>query len=418
MTPRKAQEQIFSFPSDWRVVRLGDVVTFLKNGVNSRAELTHSEGVRYLHYGDVHACSGVSICPASLPSIPVHKVKRLDRLEDGDLVFADASEDIAGVSKSVEIRGADDFEVVSGLHTIAARFDKDVLADGFKGYLQFNHSFATHLRRLAAGTKVLATNRAHIASAELSLPPISEQCAIAKALSDVDALLGGLDRLIAKKRDLKQAAMQQLLTGHTRLPGFQGAWETKLLPDLADIKSGGTPSTNDPSAWGGDIPWCTPTDITALAGRKYLADTSRRITEHGLKKSSAEIIPAGSIVMTSRATIGECAINTVPVTTNQGFKTFVPFECVDNEFLYYLLTTQKAGFISLCGGSTFLEIGKAQLRSYGVRVPADKAEQKAIANVLSEMDAEVAALEDRRDKTRALKQGMMQELLTGRTRLV
>mgnify|MGYP003383469051 CR=1 FL=1 len=122
--------------------------------------------------------------------------------------------------------------------------------------------------------------------------------------------------------------------------------------------------------------------------------------------------------MTSRATIGECAVNTVPMTTNQGFKNFVPFEFVDTEFLYYLLTTQKAGFISLCGGSTFLEIGKAQLRGYGVRVPADKSEQTAIATVLSDMDTELAALEARRDKTRALKQGMMQELLTGRIRLV
>ena len=249
-------------------------------------------------------------------------------------------------------------------------------------------------------------------------PTENERAAIAEALSDVDALLTGLDRLIAKKCDIKQAAMQQLLTGQTRLPGFQGEWEKRILPDLADIRSGGTPSTNDPAAWDGDIAWCTPTDITALAGRKYLGSTARQITAHGLKQSSAEIIPAGSIVMTSRATIGECAINTIPMTTNQGFKNFVPFDSVDAEFLYYLLTTQKSGFISLCGGSTFLEIGKAQLRGYGVRVPTDKAEQTAIANVLSDIDAELAALEARRDKTRSLKQGMMQQLLTGKTRLV
>jgi len=122
--------------------------------------------------------------------------------------------------------------------------------------------------------------------------------------------------------------------------------------------------------------------------------------------------------MTSRATIGECAINVTPVTTNQGFKNFVPFHHVDAEFLYYLLSTQKAGFVSLCGGSTFLEIGKAQLRGYGVLLSADKAEQTAIATVLSDMDADIEALEARLAKTRAIKQGMMQELLTGRTRLI
>lgn len=249
------------------------------------------------------------------------------------------------------------------------------------------------------------------------LPPLPEQRAIATALSDVDALIALLDRLIAKKRDMKQAVMQELLTGKRRLPGFSGEWEVKRLVEIADILSGGTPSTSVSQFWEGDVPWCTPTDITALAGRKYLSDTSRKITFEGLKSSSAEMIPAHSIVMTSRATIGECAINTVPVSTNQGFKNFVPFEATDVEFLYYLLTTQKSGFISLCGGSTFLEIGKTQLVPYQVYLPPMKKEQTAIATILSDMDAEIAALEQKRDKTRLLKQGMMQELLTGRIRL-
>ena len=252
----------------------------------------------------------------------------------------------------------------------------------------------------------------------IHVPPLPEQRAIATALSDVDGLLGGLGRLIAKKRDLKQAAMQRLLTGQTRLPGFHSEWEVKRLDALADIRSGGTPSTGEPRFWDGDIPWCTPTDITALNGHKYLGETARMITQLGLKASSAEMIPAHSVVMTSRATIGECAINAVPVSTNQGFKNFIPFATTNVDFLYYLLGTQKQGFISLCGGSTFLEIGKTQLVAYQVRLPATKAEQTAIAAVLTEMDGELAVLTQRREKTRALKQAMMQELLTGKTRLI
>jgi len=212
--------------------------------------------------------------------------------------------------------------------------------------------------------------------------------------------------------------MQQLLTGQTRLPGFHAEWEVKKLGEIADIRSGGTPSTGEPRFWDGNIPWCTPTDITALSGHKYLGETARLITQLGLKASSAEMIPAQSVVMTSRATIGECAINAVPVSTNQGFKNFIPFATTNVDFLYYLLGTQKQGFISLCGGSTFLEIGKTQLVAYQVRLPATKAEQTAIASVLTEMDGELAALEQRREKTRALKQAMMQELLTGKTRLI
>ncbi len=212
--------------------------------------------------------------------------------------------------------------------------------------------------------------------------------------------------------------MQELLTGRKRLPGFDAEWEFKQLRHLAEIRSGGTPSTTQSHFWDGPILWCTPTDITSLKGHKYLSQTSRKITVLGLKCSSAEMIPPGSIVMTSRATIGECAINTVPVSTNQGFKNFVPVDEADVEFLYYLLLTKKQEFISLCGGSTFLEIGKTQLTNFEVRVPSTKAEQAAIAAILMDMDAEIAALETKLTKARQFKQGMMQELLTGKTRLL
>jgi type I restriction enzyme S subunit len=234
----------------------------------------------------------------------------------------------------------------------------------------------------------------------------------------MDALLDALDQLIAKKRDLKQSAMQQLLTGKTRLPGFEGDWEMRRLDEVGDIRSGGTPSTSQTHFWNGDVLWCTPTDITALIDRKYLTETARTISVAGLRYSSAEMIPPRSLIMTSRATIGECAINLIPMTTNQGFKNIVPFENVDIEFLYYAMTTQKNGLLTLCGGSTFLEINKKQLSKYEIRLPRDSDEQAAIAMILSDMDAQIDAIGQRRAKTASLKQAMMQELLTGKTRLV
>jgi type I restriction enzyme S subunit len=211
------QTRLPGFSGEWEMKRLGDHVTFLRNGVNSRAELLPEGRVRYLHYGDIHASTDSFLSPRALPSLPEAKAAQLDRLRDGDVIFADASEDIAGVCKSVELRGVHDTEVVSGLHTIAARFDKTVIADGFKGFLQYCPSFATHLRRLAAGTKVYATNRAHIASVEMRLPSVVEQTAIATVLSDMDAELAALEARRDKTRDLKQAMMQELLTGRTRL---------------------------------------------------------------------------------------------------------------------------------------------------------------------------------------------------------
>ena len=211
------QTRLPGFHGEWEVKRLGDYATFLRNGVNSRAELLPEGGVKYLHYGDVHACKDVCLSPAALPCLPDAKAASLDRLRDGDLIFADASEDLAGVSKSVEVRSIGSIEVVSGLHTIAARFDKTVLADGFKGFLQFCPPFTTHLRRLAAGTKVYATNRSHVASVEMHLPEIPEQIAIAAVLSDMDGELAALEARRDKTRAIKQAMMQELLTGRTRV---------------------------------------------------------------------------------------------------------------------------------------------------------------------------------------------------------
>jgi len=205
------------FVDEWELKRLGDHVTFLRNGVNSRAELTLDDPVKYLHYGDIHSCTSVMLEPASLPSLPSGKAKTLERLRDGDLIFADASEDLVGVSKSVEISNLCDAELVAGLHTIAARFDKAVLADGFKAYLQFCPAFSSHLRRLAAGTKVYATNRSHIASVEMRLPGIKEQEAIAATFNDMDAEIEALEQRRNKTKDIKQAMMQELLTGKTRL---------------------------------------------------------------------------------------------------------------------------------------------------------------------------------------------------------
>ena len=278
-------------------------------------------------------------------------------------------------------------------------------------------------------------NAATLKNFIVAFPDSKEQTAIANVLSDSDALIDALEQLIAKKQAIKSATMQQLLTGRTRLPAFalrpDGTpkgykpselgdipedWEVCRLGELAVIKSGGTPSTTVQLYWDGYLNWCTPTDITALCGRKYLGNTARKITELGVANSAAEIFPAGTIVMTSRATIGECAITVAPMTTNQGFKNFLCNDCSDNEFMYYLLGILKSRLIGLCSGSTFLEISTTQVKNIKVSVPK-KEEQTAIATILSDMDNELQALTQKLEKARAMKQGMMQQLLTGKIRL-
>ena len=214
-----AKTRLPGFGGKWMTKRLGNHVRFLRHGINSRSELTSGGALKYLHYGDIHKSSNVYLdpCATSMPALPPERAGSLDRLDDGDLVMVDASEDIEGVGRSVEVKALRSQQVVSGLHTIAARYDKSVLVDGFKAYLQFCPAFRNHLRRLAAGTKVYATNRVHIASAEVQLPGPDEQHAIAEVLSDMDAEIAALEQRRDKTRAVKQGMMQQLLTGRVRL---------------------------------------------------------------------------------------------------------------------------------------------------------------------------------------------------------
>jgi type I restriction enzyme S subunit len=247
------------------------------------------------------------------------------------------------------------------------------------------------------------------------IPPLPEQRAIAEALSDVDGLLGGLDRLIAKKRDLKQAAMQQLLTGQTRLPGFHGEWEVKRLGDIAEMGSGGTPSSAIADYYDGDIPWVSIADMTKCG--KIIMTTDRNLTRAGFSSCSAKMLPAGTVLYAMYASLGECSIAGISVCSSQAILGIRTRSGLSNEFLYYYLTSLKSVVKSLGQQGTQANLNKGMVQDFCFSLPP-LPEQTAIAQILSDMDAELTALEQRREKTLAIKQAMMQELLTGRTRLV
>ena len=416
MKPGYIQTDVGIIPQDWAVTQIGDI-----------AKIYGRIGFRGYTVDDIvrKGDGAITISPSNIQdnktdfsnctyiSWKKYEESPEIKIENGDIILVKTG---STVGKVAIVRNLPERATVNPQVVVLKNIK---ISKPFLGYLMCFDAVQNQLTATVVGGALPTLSQKQVARYKIPLPPTkAEQEAIAEALSDADALIESLEQLLAKKRHLKQGAMQELLTGTKRLPGFSGEWVVKRLEELADIRSGGTPSTAQSAFWDGDILWCTPTDITALDGHKYLQDTNRRITRLGLKGSSAEMIPPLSIVMTSRATIGECAINTVPVSTNQGFKNFVPFGFVDTEFLYYLLVTQKQGFISLCGGSTFLEIGKTQLAVFEVRLPDTKYEQAAIAAILSDMDADIAMLEAELTKARALKQGMMQELLTGRIRLV
>lgn len=261
----------------------------------------------------------------------------------------------------------------------------------------------------AIQTGVPHTNLGILRSYRFPAPPLLEQRAIAVALSDVDALLAKLDQLIAKKRDLKQATMQQLLTGQTRLPGFSGAWEVKRLGEICDIGMGRTPPRLDASLWGSGHVWLSIADLYG----KVVSESKEQVTDAGAALMS--VIPKGTLLMSFKLSIGRLCFAGCDLYTNEAICSFGNLQA-DAEYLYYALGRTD---FSLYGKQAVkgYTLNKESLKLVEVRLPPTS-EQTAIATVLSDMDAELAALEARRDKTRALKQGMMQELLTGRIRLV
>lgn len=191
-------------------------------------------------------------------------------------------------------------------------------------------------------------------------------------------------------------------------------WDVVSLDKLGNIESGGTPSTIVPKYWDGSIAWCTPTDITKTSG-KYISSTDRSITTEGLQNSAATVMPQGSILLCSRATIGELKICSVPMATNQGFKNIFPTKC-NADFLYYLLQTKKNKMIDLAIGSTFLEISKSNLCKIPLQFPP-LPEQAAIAATLSDVDDLISSLEKLIEKKKAVRQGTMHDLLSGKRRL-
>jgi type I restriction enzyme S subunit len=246
--------------------------------------------------------------------------------------------------------------------------------------------------------------------------PLEEQQQIAAALTTADRLIDSLARLISKKRAIKQGMMQELLTGKNRLPGFSGDWRTRQIGDFTEVKAGGTPSTAIERYWGGDIRWMSSGEIH----QKRVREVIGRITRDGLAESAARLLPVGTVLMALAGqgkTRGTVAISHVELATNQSIAGILPGPEHDSDFLYYNLDTrydELRGESAGDGGRGGLNL--TIIKKLVVRMP-DLEEQKAIAEVLATADAEITALERRLETARNIKQGMMQELLTGRTRL-
>lgn len=434
-TTKFKPSEVGPIPEEWEVKPFSECFTLMRNNTYSRDCLTDLPGsVANVHYGDVLIRYG-AVLDFEKDSVPYLKsgVKpNKDLLKDGDLIFADTAEDETA-GKAVEVQGVRPRMAVAGLHTVACRPQDEIFAPRYLGYYINSAAYHNQLLPLMTGTKVTSISRAGFVSTHVAIPPKSEQKKIAEALSDVDALLAAITKLIEKKRAIKQGAMQELLGMRNdefgmrnepirRLAGFSGAWVEKRLGECGYCYNGITgKSANDFGH--GEAKYITFLNVlfNVVIRQELFEDVDIAECERQNKVRKGDLF-----FNTSSETpeeVGYCAVlddEVRSVYLNSfcfGFR--ITDETVDGRFMAYWFRSSGGRELMtfLAQGSTRYNLSKESFRLASVIIPPTFAEQKAIAAVLSDMDAEVAALESKRAKYESIKQGMMQELLTGKVSL-
>ncbi|MCI5197205.1 MAG: restriction endonuclease subunit S [Candidatus Electrothrix sp. AW5] len=243
----------------------------------------------------------------------------------------------------------------------------------------------------------------------VNLPSLSEQQNKAAFLTAVDSKIEQLSKKKALLEQYKKGMMQKLFSQELRFKDEQGNefpdWEEKRLGEVAKIIGGGTPETGNPDYWGGNIQWFTPTEIK----QKYLSSSKRTITEDGLKNSSAKKLPIGTLLLSTRATVGDVGISIKECSTNQGFQSLVVKESNVNEYWYYWIKQNKTVLLRRSSGSTFMEISKSEVSKIKVLKP-HHSEQQKIATFLSSIDKKITLITTELNHAQSFKKALLQQM--------
>ncbi|QUH31391.1 restriction endonuclease subunit S [Vallitalea guaymasensis] len=412
--------ELGEIPVDWEVKQLKEIcIGNCEYGINAAAKEFENGSIRYLRITDIN--NNYNLSNKEIKTVNANESDICKYiLKEKDIVFARTGNT---TGKSYLYNKKDGILVFAGF-LIKFSIDSKMYNAKFLKYYVQSTNYWKWVKRMSLRSGQPGINSKEYSLLQVPVPPLPEQQKIAFILSTVDQHIEETEALIEKTKELKIGLMRKLLTkgiGHTEFKKTEVGeipveWEVKKLREVSEVVSGGTPSTNKQTFWlDGNIPWATPTDITSRS--KYIRETNKNITYDGLKNSSANLLPVGSILMTSRATIGEKSINTVPIATNQGFKSFVCKQSLNNEFLYYLIDTLIPRLINLSSGSTFLEISKKEVENMKIQYPPLK-EQIKIGGILLVIDDEIEEYNNKKEKLQYLKKGLMQQLLTGKKRVI
>lgn len=417
--PGYKQTEVGIVPQDWSVTQLGQLADFVTSGSRGWAQFYSQSGalfIRSQNVRDGRLCFDDVQCVTPPTGAEGNRTK----VERYDLLITITGNSVGNVALIEKSYG----EAYISQHVGLIRLREPSTAAFINRYLSPNSPGNLQIVGSQSGQSKPGLNLQNLRDFRIALPPtVQEVHAILETFCDVDALLRGLDQLIAKKRDLKQAAMQQLLSGKTRLPGFSGQWEVKRLGDLGTTYGGLTGKTKADFG-AGEARYITfmniMTNVVINCGTfervKILpTETQNRVMKGDLFFNGSSETPE-EVAMCS--VLLEEANDVYLNSFCFGFRFREGAEADGVFFAHYLRSREGRELMkSLAQGSTRYNLSKVALLNSSLRLPA-RLEQTAIAAVLSDMDAELSALVAQRDKTRVLKQAMMQELLSGKTRLV
>ena len=402
------QTEIGVIPEDWQVSTMESLTSLMTNGFvgTIKSEYVPSGmGVLYLQGFNIKE-NGFDLTGVTYVSDAFHKKHLKSELKENDLLTIQTGD--IGVTSYLPKQ----FEGANCQALIISRFYEKYDSRFWSYY--FNSIGRKALKLIETGTTMKHINVGDMKGVLVPVPTNkTEQTRIAEALSDVDSMISSLEKLIAKKKAIKQGTMQELLTGKKRLPGFTGKWEKIVLKEL--INEFIVPMRDKPKDLNGPIPWCRIEDFNG----KYLysSKSNQGVTIETINNMNLKVFPQNTLLVSCSAYLGRCAIVKSELVTNQTFIGLVPGDNINVDFLFYVMNGEEKNLNLLSSGTTISYLSREQFEEYKIYIPCEVSEQTAIASILSDMDNEIEALEQKLAKTRQIKQGMMQQLLTGKIRL-
>ena len=408
------------FPCDWEKDKeFGKLFDFYGGLGKSREELG-DKGVCYLHYGDMHTNTFNKVTYEQYSHLPKYDIalkgNETYMMQDGDIAFLDASEDLEGTSRAVLIDNVDNKPFIAGLHTILAKEKQSVFSKYYKQYITLSQDVKKQFQKLAVGFKVYGLNRESIKKIKKSYPKTEqEQSRIAQILMQWDKTIELQEKYIASLENRKKALMQRLLTPK------EGINNIKLVELVKMLTSGGTPLTSKVEYYDGNIIWVSIEDMSK--SNKYISDSIRKITQEGLDNSSAKLFPKGTVLYAMYASIGKCVIAGRECATSQAI---LGISCDENklynEYLYYYLCSIQEKIILQGQKGVQANLNKEMVAQFSIPVKMknntiDISWQKNIANILSQADQEISLQNQKLQKLISQRKALMQVLLTGIVRV-